>query len=235
MHFRILICTTLLAAVPALGETPAKTPMPDGKVTGLNPVSYAALQTIKKRNPGSLTEKDANELATAIRQDGKIDAVETDLLAEMTQSQFRNIKVTPAGAPANSTESVQTFPTLGNAKKVLLYALNPVPDLAAEWAKPDHGWKLLVADYKSSPEREAKVLAFVTGEMAKKWEASNTGNGYKPLRDEIAKIYGLSNAAGADSNGGRMLLYRAMEGVDRNARDQVPNFLYNWVRPGGAL
>jgi hypothetical protein len=61
------------------------------------------------------------------------------------------------------------------------------------------------------------------------------GNGYKPLRDEIAKIYGLCNASGADGATGRDLLYKAMNMVDRNAQDAVPDFLYNWVRPGGSL
>lgn len=205
----------------------------DGKVSGLNKQTFPALQAIKKANPSNLTEKDANQLKIAIMADGKVDAVERDLLREMTQSQFRNIIVTPADTSA--TDKVMTFPVVGNAKKVLLYVLNPVPDLAAEWAKPDHNWNLIVADYKSGPEREAKVLAFVTEEMAKKWEVSTMGNGYKPLRDEIAKIYGLCNASGADGATGRDLLYKAMNMVDRKAQDAVPDFLYNWVRPGGSL
>lgn len=229
-----------LLAAPAPAKAPPATPppapaAPDGKVTGLNRDTYTTLQNIKKRNPGSLTEKDTNELADAVRKDGKVDDIEVDLLREMTNSQFRNITVTPANLAAGAVDKVVTFPVVGNAKKVLLYVINPVPDLAAEWAKPDHGWKLLVTDYKSSPERMAAVLAFVTQEMGKKWEASNTGNGYKPLRDEIGKLYGQSNSLGADTNAGRTLLYDAMNTVDRNAQDAVPDFLYNWVRPGGYL
>lgn len=207
----------------------------DGRVADLNAATYAAFQAIKQRNPGSLTEKDAKELAAAIMSDGKVDAAEIDLLTEMTQSQFRNIRVFAVGTAPTSDQFVQTFPTVGNAKKVLLNVLNPAPDLPVEWAKPDHGWNTLVADYKSSPAREAAVLGFVAGEMAKKWEASNMGNGYKPLRDEIANIYGLSNRPGSDTATGKMLLYRAVHKVDDDAQGQVPDLLYNWIRPGGAL
>lgn len=235
MTFDILLGVAAFFAAPSQPATPPKPPAPDGKVAGLNADSYAALQNVRKRNPGAMNEADAKELAAAVRKDGKIDGDEADLLTEMTQSQFRSITVTPAITASGVSEKVVLYPVSGNAKKVLQQVLNPLPDFAAEWAKPDHGWTLLVKDYKSSPEREAKVLAFVTEEMAKKWEVSNMGNGYKPLRDAIGKIYGLCNARDADADTGRTLLYRAVNTVDRNAKDAMPDFLYNWVRPGGYL
>jgi hypothetical protein len=234
---RTSFCFIALLAAPALSDAPAK-PLPtatDGKVTGLNLESYTAFQTIKKRNPGAFTESDSNALAVAIRKDGVIDPLETDLLREMTQSQFRSITVTPANAAVDSTDKVVSYPVSGNAKKVLLDVLDPPLDLTAEWAKPDHSWGLLVKEYKITLERGAKVQAFVTEQLGKKWEVSNMGNGYKPLRDLIGKLYGHSNSLGADTNGGRTLLYNAMNMLDRNAKDAVPDFLYNWVRPGGYL
>jgi hypothetical protein len=238
MTLAIYLAAMLAAPAPAkppVTPPPATPSAPDGKVAGLNADTYATLKNIKKRNPGAFTENNSNELADAIRKDGKMDEIETDLLREMTQSMFRSITITPASAAADSAEKVITYPVSGNAKTVLLHVINPPLDFAAEWAKPDRGWNLLVTDYKSSPERKAAVLAFVTQEMAKKWAASNMGNGYKPLRDEIGKLYGQSNASGADANAGRTLLYDAMNMVDRNAKDAVPDFLYNWVRPGGYL
>jgi len=44
---------------------------------------------------------------------------------------------------------------------------------------------------------------------AEQWEASNVGDGYKPLRDLIGKLYGHSNATGGDTNTGRTMLHRA--------------------------
>ncbi|MBK8373863.1 MAG: hypothetical protein IPL18_02945 [Sphingomonadales bacterium] len=229
--------TLLEMAKPVAAAAPTKTDpdLLDGKVTVLNTDAFATLALVRKRNPGAFNEVDAKELAAAINKDSKVDPVEADLLREMTQSQFRSITVTPVKPVPGAGDKVTLYPVSGNAKKVLQNVLNPPLDLSVEWAKPDHSWQQLVTDYKSSAEREAKVLAFVTEEMAKKWEASNMGNGYKPLRDEIAKIYGLCNTPGGDANSGRTLLYRAMNSVDRNAKDAVPDFLYNWVRPGGYL
>lgn len=235
MAFRILVCVGALIAAPAMAETPPKPSMPDGKVTGLNADSYATLQTVRKRNPGALNTVDAKELAAAVQKDGMTDAGEADLLAEMTQSQFRSITVTPITAGGDVAAKIVLYPVAGNAKTVLQHVLNPPLDLAAEWAMPDHSWNLLVREYKASPEKEARVLAFVAEEMAKKWEVSNFGNGYKPLRDAIGKVYGLCNAPGADGNTGKTLLYRAVNTVDRNAGDAMPDFLYNWTRPGGYL
>lgn len=204
----------------------------DGKVAGLNEASFVALATIKQRNPGSLTERDTKELAAAIMADDLLDDSERDLLEEMTQSQFRNITVTPAGAGGRS---VQTFPVVGNAKKVLQGVLNPQLDLDAAWTQGASGWKDMIGAFKKSSEQETRIVAFVQGKLAEQWEVSNLGNGYKPLRDMIGKLYGYSNAAGADTETGRTILYRAMNQLDRSASDGVPDFLYNWIRPGGQL
>lgn len=233
----LLVIATMLPT-PALADPPPASPppsatAPDGKVTGLNEATYRTVKTIKARNPGAFTERDANELAAAIRQDSMIDAVELDLLKELTNSQFRSITITPAGAAANSTSKTVTYPVSGNARTVLLHVINPPVDLAAEWAKPDHGWKRLVAEYKMNSVQEAKVLEFVTAELRKKWDLSTMENGYKPIRDQIGKLYGYSNSLEGDSSGGRSLLYKAMLAVDRQVDDNIPDFLYNWTRPGG--
>jgi len=225
MRLAQLSCLLLAVLLPATAH--AQT---DGKVAGLNETTFAALAAVKKRNPGSLTERDAKELAAAIMADEVVDDLERDLLTEMTQSQFRNITVTPAGEAAGS---VMTFPTVGNAKKVLLGVLNPQLDLDAVWTQGAAGWKDVIAEFKRKPEQEARVVAFVEGKLAEQWVASNAGNGYKPLRDMIGKLYGYSNSAGADTNTGRTILYRAMEQLDRNTSDGVPDFFYNWIKPAG--
>lgn len=219
-----LIAAILLAA-PAYAAI-------DGKVAGLNETAFAALSTVKQRNPGSLTERDAQELATAIMADKVVDDPERDLLEEMTQSQFRNITVTPADG---SARSVRTFPTVGKAEKVLQGVLNPELDLSAAWSQEASGWRDIIAEFKKSPDQEAGVVAFVQGKLADQWEASNMSNGYKPIRDIIGKLYGYSNSAEADTKTGRTILYRAMSQLDRSTSDAVPDFLYNWTRPEGYL
>lgn len=223
-QFSCLIVAILLAA-------PAHAAI-DGKVAGLNETAFAALSAVKQRNPGSLTQVDAQELASAMMADHIVDAPEKDLLEEMTQSQFRNITVTPMG---DNTRSVKTFPTVGNAKKVLLGVLNPRLDLNAAWSRGSGGWTEMCLEFKKGAEQEAPVVAFVQGKLAEQWEASNMSNGYKPIRDMIGKLYGYSNSAGADTKTGRTILYRAMSQLDRSTSDAVPDFIYNWTRPEGYL
>lgn len=217
--------------VAALLAAPAHAAI-DGKVAGLNEAAFAALSTVKQRNPGNLTERDAQEIGAAIMADQVVDDAERDLLEEMTQSQFRNITVTLAG---DTSRAVRSFPTVGNAKKVLQRVLNPSLDLDAAWTKGASGWMDMCIEFKKGAQQEAGVVGFVEGKLAEQWEASNISNGYKPLRDLIGKLYGYSNSAGGDTNTGRTILYRAMNQLDRSAADAVPDFLYNWTRPGGYL
>jgi hypothetical protein len=202
----------------------------DGKVAGLNEAAFAALSTAKQRNPGSLTERDAQEIGAAIMADHVVDDAERDLIEEMTQSQFRSITVTPAGDPARS---VRTYPTAGNAKRLLQGVLNPPLDLDPAWTQGAGGWADMCVEFRKGPEQEARVVGFVQGKLAEQWAASSMSNGYKPLRDLIGKLYGYSNSTGGDTNTGRTILYRAMNQLDRSASDGVPDFLYNWTRPGG--
>ena len=108
-------------------------------MAGLNEAAFAAIESAIQLNPGSLTERDARELATAIAADQVVDDSERDLLEEMTQSQFRSITVTPAG---DTARSVRTYPSAGNAKKLLQGVLNPQLDLDAAVFGVDVGLEL---------------------------------------------------------------------------------------------
>jgi hypothetical protein len=207
---------------------------PDGLVTGLNVKSYAALKTIKTRNPGAFTDADAKELKAAVMAEGGLDPIEHDLLDELVQSSFRRIVVTPEKATAG--EQLVSYPVSGFAKQTLINTLVPPIDFEVEWAKGQTGWQAMAAEYKKSTVTEAQVINFVHGKLAPFWEQSNMGNGYKPLRNEIGRLYGYSNVMpDGDVNVGRTMLYRSMNQLDRASKDAVPDFLYNWVRPGGYL
>jgi len=86
-----------LPPLPKVKGTIAKPPeTPDGKVNALNAEVFSAFQNIKRDNPGALTTKNALALREAIIKDDQIDALEADLLSEMTQSMFRSITITKA-------------------------------------------------------------------------------------------------------------------------------------------
>jgi len=224
------ICLVIGVALGLAAPTAAQAAI-DGKVQGLNQAAFDALAAVKKRNPGSLTERDAKELEAGVMADGKVDLTEQDLLIEMTQSVFRNITVRPVGSSQPSDPQVMTFPTVGNAKRVLQNVLNPQLDLDGAWAEGTSGWKDVIAESRKSPQQETRVINYVSGKLSEQWVLSNMGNGYKPLRDLIGKLYGYSNSAGADTEAGRKIVYRSMEQLDRNTTDSVPDFFYNWLNP----
>jgi hypothetical protein len=118
-----------------------------------------------------------------------------------------------------------------NAKTVLKETLKPRLNLEESWAAGVSGWRAMVLDAKKDSECEKRVAAFIQARVADAWEASNQGNGYKPLRDLIAKRYGFSKAPDfpADQAGNaRKLMIDACHAVDANARDGMPDFLYTW-------
>ena len=223
-----------LPPLPKVKGAIAKAPdRADGKVNGVNGGVFTALQTIKRGSPGSLTLKDAMALREAIIQDDQIDEVEADLLLEMTQSTFRNITVTKAGA-AEKPPSVMTFPTVGHAKTVLRETLCPQLNLETAWAAGAPGWRDMIRESKENSEQEQRVAAFVQARVADAWEASKSANGYRPLRDLLAQRYGFSIASGlpADqSESARKLVINACSAVDAKADDQMPDFLYQWWKP----
>ena len=225
---------TLVAFASLALPTPALAAI-DGKVAGLNDPAFNALSVIKKRNPGALTEVDTRQLGEAIMADKQIDPAERDLLEEMTQSMFRSITITPPGVTLPSDRKVMTYPVSGNAKKVLQSVLNPLLDLNSAWEHGSAGWLEIGNEYKKNAQQEARVLAFVRSKVLGAWEVSNMANGYKPLRDLIGRLYGYSNAQGGDTNTGRTILYKACSGADQITDDKIPDFLYNWTRPGGYL
>lgn len=211
-----------IAAAPALA---------DGKVTALNPLVFAALQGVKRRNPGALRVADALDLRTAMHQDGKVDSVEADLLSEMTQSQFRSITVTQAGAAADAPKVVM-YPVSGNTKLVLRETLLPSLDLDQAWSNGAAGWRAMVREAGKDQTQQLRVGAFVQARVADAWEQSSTTNGFKPLRDLLTRTYGFNNsgATTAEAALGRKLLLDAANQTDRNAGDRMPDFLYSWLQ-----
>lgn len=203
----------------------------DGKVAGLNATTFAAVKDAKRRNPNSsLTFDDASTVVRAILQDDNIDEGESDLLGELTQSQFRGITVTLAGS---SPDKVVMHPTSGNAKKLLQESISPPLSLEYAWSQGSAGWAAITMVYKRSSTEEARVLHFVAGKLEAEWGRSNQANAYKPFRDLNSTMIGYSGIPGADTNTGRTILFRANQMVDANTAGAVPDFLYNWIKPGG--
>lgn len=63
------------------------------------------------------------------------------------------------------------------------------------------------------------------------WRNSTVGNSYEPLRQKLGAASRLYDTASpATRSAGRRLLYSAMDLVDRQANDSVPDYLYRWLK-----
>jgi hypothetical protein len=205
----------------------------DGRVSGLNNDVFQTLQNIKKTNSGSLTEADAKALQTAINKDGKIDSAEQDLLTELTQSNIRAITIQSADSPANS---LVFGTTLGKARNLLQETQTPTSKLDSLAGQGPDGIGELTKIYQRSPADADRVVAALARKGSEAWDKSNVGNTYGPLRTMISSAYsGVNKLEGQDNSDARWMLHKAIKQIDTQKGDAVPDFLYNWVRPGGML
>lgn len=208
----------------------------NGQVNGLNRDVFTTLQNIKSRNPGSsaLRDADARELSAAINKDGTVDAAENDLLNELTQNRTRSIRISSSDASANSVSFTSTAGTtkaiLNNTQKAHFNKL---------FSQGNEGFKELTAIYQRSPEDAQKVVDFLSAKASEAWDQSSVTNAYAPLRSLISTAYsGVNQLEGQANTDGRNMLHRAIEKLDRNpdgSNGSMPDFLYNWIRPGGVI
>lgn len=215
-----LFCILACFATPVIAA-------PDGKVDGLAPETYAVLKQMRRANPGPLTKRDAELLASAIQKDGKIVSAEHDLLEELSNPQFRSIRV----AGGSASDFVSLYPTSGFARDVLKHVLSPPTDLEKEWLNEVPGWNRIVGEAKKNGESEKKVIGFIADKLEPSWKASRPENMSKPFRDAIAKLYAYSSHPSSDSVKGKSLICQASEMVDKRNKDTIPDFLYTWLRP----
>lgn len=207
---------------------PTPTSAPDGKVSELNSPTFKALADIKKRNPTPLTEKDVQELKTAILADGAVDAAERDLMEELVQTRVRGIVVTEVAQP---DQKVWLFPVSGASQNLLEEVLSPPLDLSEEWGKGAAGYATMVAYCQKHPKREPRVLEFVRQKLAERWRESNVENAYKPWRDQFSEIYRWATACQENSRFAQALLYVAARQLDQAESDKIPDFLYKFSKP----
>lgn len=204
----------------------------DGRVNNLNHDVASTLQRLQRVNPGSITEAGVKELKASILKDKVIDASEQDLIYELTQDTARNVSVYTAGGQA---PVAVTYPAKGPAKQALTDILNQNERVEENWSAGAEGFKKLTAIYSRSPEDAQRIVNFAADKLSEAWGNSSMGNGYKPLRDLIGSVYGFATAPGANVDAGRNILHSAMKQVDQKANDKIPDFFYNWVRPGGYI
>lgn len=213
-------------------------PPPDGRVTDLDPATYAELDRFRKSNLSTVSASFADGILAVLRKDGVIDPTELDLVGELTHFDFSMVTVIPRGSSGTGREPrFMLRVTSLDARRILRAVYDPPLDFEAEYARGAAGWRELVADAGRSSEREAEVTAFLVGKAGEAWRAGSPEDAWKPFRDFIARLYGWSAALPQpDGPGaGKLLLFRVCRDADTAARGDIPDSLCSWLVPPGTV
>lgn len=76
------------------------------------------------------------------------------------------------------------------------------------------------------------LTGYVSRKLAPAFTASNTGNGFQPVKDEIDKIRAiLAMDDAATERNGKVLLAGSLKTLERKSNETVPLDIYNQLRP----
>lgn len=158
--------------------------------------------------------------------DGQLDAMENDLLDKLGQSDGQAINVALDGG------HILTLPPADGEARRIAALLADVPNMNDWWMVSDVTMSNLVLVAYSGEAAWDRVAAFYASKFFDAWKASNTQNGYRPLRDLIVESFTFYDREGFVGIVGRGLLFDAITLVDQYENDLVPDFTYNWLKPG---
>jgi len=215
----------------------------DGRVNNLNQNVFSTLESIKGRNQAkvNINKEEAQQLSQAILADGVVDKNEADLLKELTQSSFRSVNISKDNN--NFSPSTLNFASTSSSdvRNILSQTLNvsSKTELNQLWNQGATGLAKLTEIYSRSPVDAKHVTNFLAEQVSKAWDESSITNGYGPLRELIATGFaGVNQLEGNANAQGRWMVHNAIKQVDTKpdgSDGAIPNFLYNWIRPGGIL
>jgi len=172
-----------------------------------------------------ISEADTRRFGPMMFKDGSLSVNERDLIQELlANSGVRTTITTPSG------ESFEV-PPLSLRGRAFLGLVRP-PNLATLWLRGPAQMKQLVDVTVLSPDTARSVSDYILQRLTLVWAESTATDQYEPIRRDLsAAIRMLQQAGDAETEQrGRSLIYDAARELDRRNGDQVPNFLYDYLR-----
>lgn len=172
-----------------------------------------------------ISEADARRFGPIMFKDGSLSVDERDLIQELlTNTGGRTTVTVPSG---------ETFeiPPLSVRARAFLGLVRP-PNLATLWLRGPAQMKQLVDVTVLSPDTARQVSAYILQRLTVVWMESTATDQYQPIRQDLsAALRMLQQSGDAETEQrGRSLIYDAARELDRRNGDQVPNFLYDYLR-----
>lgn len=197
---------------------------------------FAILQNVRADSRGTLNELEARQIADAIRADGKLDALEIDLIDELSASSIRAIRIAPEkgnGEPVilgtQSGPALRVFDELMTEHLTGLFGTD----------RTAQGWEALVRYSLTSQTAYKRCQNYLAPGALAAAKQSTVPNTYKPIREYVSGLYAHNNQLPQEepalNDRGRWLIYMSVKLADIDMSDQLPDFLYSWIRPGGSI
>ena len=221
-----MLATACLWAFSATDAT--ETDPLNGRAEASGAIMAVLVESRKRASVGPLTEAEASEIRRLILADGKLDATEDDLIRELVSPHVRAITIAPFGGKGDPVVlGTQSGRPRAQLESILLERYDRY------WQdRNGAGWQELVREAGRSKTDHDRILYHLVKPTSDLAVQSNAGNTYKPVRDMISGIFGANNRLPAEEQvRGRRLLHAIMATVDGNMSDELPDFLYNWIRP----
>lgn len=94
------------------------------------------------------------------------------------------------------------------------------------------GYSAMLKHSLHSEHSDAQLTEFALPKIREVWKLSNVGNAYEPMRGLITALSDRNKQLPASNQAaGRMMLHRWFVRADRYGQDDIPDFLYRWLKP----
>ena len=220
----IRCCVAVFTASLVLASAPASSqPVTDEKAI----IEDQAVADILKgtSTQSEISDADARRFGPMMFKDGSLSVNERDLIQELLTNMGVRTTVT---APSGETFEI---PPLSFRARGFLSLVRP-PNLATLWLRGPAQMKQLVDVTVLSPDTARSVSDYILQRLILVWAESTATDQYEPIRRDLsAAIRMLQQSGDAETEQrGRSLIYDAARELDRRNGDQVPNFLYDYLR-----
>jgi hypothetical protein len=171
-----------------------------------------------------ISEAVARRFGPMLFKDGVLSLNERDLMQELLSQDSEPTTIT---APSGEVFDV---PPLSFQARSFLGLVRP-PDISTLWLRGPAQMKQLVDLTILVPDAARQITDFIQQRLNVVWMDSTIANGYGPIRRDLsAAIRMLQQTDAETERQGRSLIYDAARQLDRRNGDEVPNYLYDYLR-----
>lgn len=169
----------------------------------------------------------AQKINSALMADDELDAMELGFLAEVSTDVITPLRFTLAKEGGPSLRANRPPEDVRQAFKAALSDA-----YQRHWDGGDFGYSAMLEHSLNSEHGDTQLTEFILPKIREVWKQSNIGNAYAPTRDLINKLSDRNKSLPAsDQLAGRMMLHRWFVRADMYGQDDIPDFLYRWLRP----